>query len=935
MPAPTVSNGCGSQAAGGALRLALQEAGSAGGAGGGSAACGGAGGGAGGELSARLSGGVRSHLLSAVQFEEAGSYHHHHLLHSVSLKAKYLLLRPEDNSHSHSHSHSHSNSHAAVHSPGKVEQENSLPSPKRVLFPQSAVRHGWRLGWQVGSGMQNIGNTCYLNSTLQALFHVSAFANWLISENHSEKCNQQNGNCIICGMRKTLIDTQNSGGPIKPWQVYSNLRLICRHLTPGRQEDAHEFLRYLVEAMEKAYVSRFDCAQLDQYSKETTPLNQILGGYLRSVVRCLACGRVSTTFQHFQDLLVDARKASTIDEALETFFSRERLEDLGYKCEFCNKKVSATKQFFIERAPMVLCIALKRFSITGGKLTKHVQFRQRLSLNKFMHNQNSSQQLGYRLVSVVTHLGQSQNCGHYTAVGYGPSGAFYQFDDSCVREISISSVLNTNAYIMFYELCSPLNSPSKNNIKSTIMSSSQTLKESKENIPNSIGPLMLKPLKCLESNSSKSTNTSESNLNLDQERSSPIILKFKPGNITPCKSSVHKLNENGFNDSSKDKSLLSLSLTNSKLCDQKTNGTSNSVSNGQNKITYFNTNGQIANGASSNPQHNKTSNSSIKNSLGNSIAHSSSNGKITNDKNSKISSNGDHKTNGSQYGEQKINNLNKVTNGNHKNSEHKNSIGENKSTIVQKTLQNSSSSANCVINESNSNKTQKKSGPSNGSTPTSLVPYDSDGDNQDDDDDDADAKNDHESKSPVTKATSHGWKVSHENPDERLSSNSQKSSSNKSTNGNESLNETGTSRENLLKDNEAVGQLQRLSHRGYGAPVSTWNGTHAQLNRQVFEDKKSELKRAAEADDEMDRGRVKKPRYNNYNNNKYYNGRHSNYNGFQESQNQLNKWGSKNGFKKFYHHNRNFKHKSRGRFASHYSRHHSNNHYHQQYNRNH
>lgn len=91
--------------------------------------------------------------------------------------------------------------------------------------------------------------------------------------------------------------------------------------------------------MEKTYLSQYDCKQLDQYSKETTPLNQILGGYLRSVVRCLACGRVSTTFQHFQDLLVDARKASTIDEALEYFFSRERLEDLGYKCEFCNKKV--------------------------------------------------------------------------------------------------------------------------------------------------------------------------------------------------------------------------------------------------------------------------------------------------------------------------------------------------------------------------------------------------------------------------------------------------------------------------------------------------------------------------------------------------------------------------------------------------------------------
>lgn len=54
-------------------------------------------------------------------------------------------------------------------------------------------------------------------------------------------------------MRATLMATQKSGGaPIKPWQVYSKLRLICRHLTPGRQEDAHEFLRYLEYYLEKA-----------------------------------------------------------------------------------------------------------------------------------------------------------------------------------------------------------------------------------------------------------------------------------------------------------------------------------------------------------------------------------------------------------------------------------------------------------------------------------------------------------------------------------------------------------------------------------------------------------------------------------------------------------------------------------------------------------
>lgn len=262
-------------------------------------------------------------------------------------------------------------------------------------------------------------------------------------------------------MARTLHDTQTQAQCVKPWRVYSKLRQICRHLVPGHQEDAHEFLRYLVEAMEKAYLLRFrNSKEFDQLTKETTPLNQILGGYLKSSVRCLDCGHVSVTFQHFQDLLLDIRKSSSIDEALDTHFARERLEDMGYKCEACKKKVSATKQFSLERAPIALCVQLKRFSMMGSKLNKHVSFSPRLNLSKYSARRQSGggtadPQMIYRLVSMVTHLGSSQHCGHYTAVGATSSGGYYTFDDSSVRPIGPQNVLQTNAYIMFYELEDP------------------------------------------------------------------------------------------------------------------------------------------------------------------------------------------------------------------------------------------------------------------------------------------------------------------------------------------------------------------------------------------------------------------------------------------------------------------------------------------------
>ncbi|KAH8246213.1 hypothetical protein KR038_005211 [Drosophila bunnanda] len=444
-----------------------------------------------GNLQSHIVANAKRILMAKIEYEEVPNYHESVL---ENLKSKYIVIKPsnpgatnncngfgspnkinagkivganghgdnggsrkEHPNHSHNHGHvAHSNATATTN-----PNPNELPKPKRVLYPRENIRIGWKQSerkWQVGSGMINVGNTCYLNSTLQALLHIPALANWLVSEQaHLDNCMvaESGGCCVVCAMAKTLQATQGNQSAVRPFHIYSKLKQICKHMVVGRQEDAHEFLRFLVEAMERAYLMRIpNYKELDQLVKETTPLGQIFGGYLRSEVRCLSCNHVSITFQHFQDLLLDIRKADTLEEAFEGHFSRERLEDMGYKCEGCKKKVSATKQFTLERAPITLCIQLKRFSMMGNKLTKQITFKPRIDLSKFAARSAAAQAqpLSYRLVSMVTHLGVSQHCGHYTAIGSTEAGSYYNFDDSYVRPIAMQSVCNTNAYIMFYEL---------------------------------------------------------------------------------------------------------------------------------------------------------------------------------------------------------------------------------------------------------------------------------------------------------------------------------------------------------------------------------------------------------------------------------------------------------------------------------------------------
>ena len=117
-----------------------------------------------------------------------------------------------------------------------------VPKPPQTLFSREKVVLGYQTRARPGAGFTNLGNSCFLASTIQGLLHVPAFVNYIGS--HGDGCREGLSHlCMLCMMAETFNDTQMSASPVRPWRWRQELPSMGMEI--GRQEDAHEFWKKL------------------------------------------------------------------------------------------------------------------------------------------------------------------------------------------------------------------------------------------------------------------------------------------------------------------------------------------------------------------------------------------------------------------------------------------------------------------------------------------------------------------------------------------------------------------------------------------------------------------------------------------------------------------------------------------------------------------
>ncbi|CAG8625405.1 11536_t:CDS:10, partial [Acaulospora morrowiae] len=367
------------------------------------------------------------------------------------------------------------------------KQTAPIPNGKPVVGGLAGILTNYEPSFQRISlkprGLVNNGNMCFMNATLS---YCPPFYNLLsrISKEvaHSFKSRTPLIDSLVMFINEykqsKTDEAEEFGEHILPDYVYDALRGLKRFDSmKGRQEDAEEFLGFLLDGLHEEFLrvykpSRATNGQVDSHDKgmlskddsediwmevgprnktsytrttdvEESPISLIFGGQFRSVLQCPGSND-SITRQPYQSLQLDIQPddVKTIGDALKNLTAPENVEFKSAKKGLAR----ATKRLFIEKLPPILTLHLKRFLYdnVGGtqKLSKHVGYSTTLSIppELIAPGRRPSNAVDYQLFGVVYHHGKSATGGHYTADILRDENEWLHIDDTTISPISADEV---------------------------------------------------------------------------------------------------------------------------------------------------------------------------------------------------------------------------------------------------------------------------------------------------------------------------------------------------------------------------------------------------------------------------------------------------------------------------------------------------------------
>jgi len=268
-------------------------------------------------------------------------------------------------------------------------------------------------------GLNNLGNTCYMNAAIQMLIQNEEFCHLILY--NQNKTNTLN---ILSNFIKEYYNTHNNSSlnaqPIKSIVETENNIFIGNN-----QHDATEFI-----------ICLFDIINKELHNiKSDTNLNNIFNIQFNTKIQCqeLNCNNITSTIENNLFLLLNIDNDSqNLSDLLRKFKLHEILDnDNKYYCDKCTVKTNALKKTFIISTSKHLIIILKKY-----------------------HNQKYNIDIpviwkNYILKGIIIHSGTLDG-GHYMYIS-NIEDSWVLFNDNVISLIPNINQYLPNAYCLYLQ----------------------------------------------------------------------------------------------------------------------------------------------------------------------------------------------------------------------------------------------------------------------------------------------------------------------------------------------------------------------------------------------------------------------------------------------------------------------------------------------------
>lgn len=357
-------------------------------------------------------------------------------------------------------------------------------------------------------GIENYGNTCYINSILQNLLATPDLVNYFtenefkndFSRIHTETSPDKIIRTVSFNFYKLIqkINENNENKNIK--NNVMNLRILfTNYIGQHGQHDSQEFLNFILDKiheetkcsinieyknipenvvnycrmiknlsdneimkLQKTYFEEDCIFKFFKYwetflNKNYSSIINIFGGTYITQLQCLSCKTTNINYEYMTTLplsIIDDKKVELID-LVNNYFKSELLDgDNKYNCEICKSKTDAIKTSQFWNPPNNLIILLKKYSNDLSKKNVSVNYPLDLDISYYVSpikNKHWKVNGIYELYGITKHLG-TIDFGHYISYVKSIDGDnWYKCDDESITKILDRDVLNSDCYILWYK----------------------------------------------------------------------------------------------------------------------------------------------------------------------------------------------------------------------------------------------------------------------------------------------------------------------------------------------------------------------------------------------------------------------------------------------------------------------------------------------------